>query len=569
MFRLEKFRWLGGLLILALLLSATPLAPPTHAQDNTAQTILTLLNAERNAAGLASLSLNSQLTAAAQRHSDDMAAGDFLDHVGSDGSQFWERIIEAGYPMTSGAENILYRWDTDPLGTYEQWKGSPPHLANMMSADYAEVGIAWAQSASGKYYFTMVLARREGFEPPTAAPRAAQATPTLPPLALPTPTPPPLAPPAQPTIPVGGTSVLERLLQVVFWLHSWTGGTTPLVATATSALPAPPTATLPPLQPPAIPTTTAAPALPAPPTATLPPFQPPTAPPTIAPPVIPPTIPPTIPPPTQAPIVVPDVRILSDGQSVSVINVAGRPLNLRPLRLQSGAGALEATMWDNGYLSASLDAFPAGDCLQVWGLAITGTLPQPPQCRTRHAWLSVGLQYAFWEGVAQFQVLYGGRAVAVCQVGVPCDVSFSASAPAASVPTLAPPTVAPAQPPSAGADVRLLYDMRGVTLLNVSGRQVNLAPLMFQSTTGTMPAGEWDNGYLSAPLNAFPNGDCLQVWDYGAPPLSPPAECRIRHAWLEMGAPYQFWHTDFQVFYNGQPIATCPLGAGVCDLRLP
>ncbi len=558
----NAFRWLRKLVGLVLLASLLPFPFLTHAQDNTAQTILTLLNAERNADGLASLSLNAQLTAAAQRHSDDMAAGDFLDHVGSDGSQFWDRILEAGYPMSSGAENILYRWDTSPLGAFTQWQESPQHAANMMSTDYTEVGIAWAQSASGKYYFTMVLARPQGVEPPTAAPRQTEATPTLPPLLSPT-------QPA-PSAEDSGVSVLERLLQWFLWVQNLAAGSpapAPPTVTAAPPLPAPPTATTAPIQPPAIPTATLPPAQPP----TLSPILPPTAPPTV-PPIVPPTIPPptVAAPPTQAPApAVPDVRIFSDGQSVAVLNVSGRPLDLRPLRMQSGAGALDAILWDNGYLSAPLNTFPAGDCLQVWSLAVPNTLPQPPQCNTRHAWLSVGSQYAFWEGVLQFQVLYGGRVVAVCQVGIPCDVSFSASAqplPAPTVAALPPTSAAPASGPT---DVRLLYDTRGVTLLNVSGRALNLAPLLFQSTTGTMPAGEWDNGYLSAPLSAFPAGDCLQVWNFAGTPLTPPAECRTRHAWLEMGTPYQFWHTDFQVFYGGQLLATCPLGAGICDLQLP
>ncbi len=552
----NKFRWLSGLVGLVLLLSLVPLTTPTHAQDDPAPLILALLNTERNAAGLASLATNPQLVAAAQRHSDDMAAGDFLDHVGSDGSQFWERILEAGYSMSSGAENILYRWDTDALGAFEQWEESPQHLTNMMSADYTEIGIAWAQSASGKYYFTMVLARREG-EPPRLGPNA---TPTLPPL-MPAPS------PDQAVISVDH-SVLMRLLRLLFWLQAQAGDNMVAVpaATAAPALPAPPTATVAPLQPPAIPT------------ATLPPVQPPTLPPpTVVPPTVPPVQPPTIPPPTVAPIqpptqapnIVPDVRIFSYGQSVTVINVAGHALNLRPLRLQSGAGTLDATMWDNGYLSAPLDAFPNGDCLQVWGLGVPGTLPQPPQCDTRHAWLSVGPQYAFWEGVSQFQVLYGGREVAVCHVDSVCDVSFSATAQPLPVPTVAPPPAAPAAPAAGTGSVRLIYDARGVTLLNVSGRRLNLAPLMFQSATGTMSAVEWDNGYLSAPLDSFPNGDCLQVWNLSSAALAPPAECHTRHAWLEMGTPYQFWRADFQVLYGGQVIATCSLGTGVCEVKLP
>lgn len=139
---------------------------PIWGQDNTNFAILDKLNAERNANGIPSLIWNAQLATSAQRHSVDMGENKFLDHSGTDGSQFWQRMLDAGYSLSTGSENILMRRDTDAQATYDQWKNSPPHRANMMNADYIEIGIAYELSSNGTYYFTMVLGSRPDVTPP-------------------------------------------------------------------------------------------------------------------------------------------------------------------------------------------------------------------------------------------------------------------------------------------------------------------------------------------------------------------------------------------------------------------
>ena len=159
--------------ILLLMIGALLLSLPSitmQGQDAQAWGILSLVNDARASQGVPALAMNSRLVAAAQLHSDDMASGEFMSHTGSDGSRFWERMADAGYIMTSGAENVLYRWDLSTGGAFQQWRDSPPHNTNMMNGTYQEVGIAWARSASGKYYYTMVLGARADFVPPTAVP---------------------------------------------------------------------------------------------------------------------------------------------------------------------------------------------------------------------------------------------------------------------------------------------------------------------------------------------------------------------------------------------------------------
>jgi uncharacterized protein YkwD len=81
------------------------------------------------------------LEAAAQRHSNDMANNNWFSHYGSDGSNPWDRIREAGYPMLSGGENIAAGYST-VLSVIEGWLTSPGHCANIMSPYFHDIGAA-------------------------------------------------------------------------------------------------------------------------------------------------------------------------------------------------------------------------------------------------------------------------------------------------------------------------------------------------------------------------------------------------------------------------------------------
>ncbi|MBD2773012.1 CAP domain-containing protein [Iningainema sp. BLCCT55] len=61
-------------------------APIDLATISVIQQVLDIVNSERGRAGLSPLRLQSQLTAAAQAHSNDMAKHNFMSHKGSNGS---------------------------------------------------------------------------------------------------------------------------------------------------------------------------------------------------------------------------------------------------------------------------------------------------------------------------------------------------------------------------------------------------------------------------------------------------------------------------------------------------
>ena len=87
-----------------------------------------------------------RLTAAAQRHADDMLRNGVNGHIGSDGSSPQVRITDAGYRSRYSGE-IVY-WGTGSAAStstaLDMWMQSPPHRAIIMNCAYTAGGFATA-----------------------------------------------------------------------------------------------------------------------------------------------------------------------------------------------------------------------------------------------------------------------------------------------------------------------------------------------------------------------------------------------------------------------------------------
>jgi len=126
------------------------------------QTAVALLNEARVNNGLNPLNINPTLTATAQAYSDVMAANNWFEHIGPDGSQPWDRALAMGYPSSFVGENILVAsFKVSGRTAHNMWWSSPPHQENMLFPDYTEIGVACStsRSTSGLYYCTMNLGR--------------------------------------------------------------------------------------------------------------------------------------------------------------------------------------------------------------------------------------------------------------------------------------------------------------------------------------------------------------------------------------------------------------------------
>ncbi len=126
--------------------------------------VLGLINQARRGAGLNPLTLQYQLSAAAFAHSQDMACKDFIDHVGSDRSTWYDRIKAQGYSYAYASENIYVgdpAFGGTPDGAFTWWMNSEVHRKNILSTKVTEIGIGYAYRQGSTYggYYTLNFAR--------------------------------------------------------------------------------------------------------------------------------------------------------------------------------------------------------------------------------------------------------------------------------------------------------------------------------------------------------------------------------------------------------------------------
>ncbi len=90
---------------------------------------------------------NDKLTQAADAHALDMANKNYFSHDSQDGRKFSDRITAAGYTWVAAGENIAAGQATVEA-VMNSWRNSPGHCANLMSANFADVGVACRPAAS-------------------------------------------------------------------------------------------------------------------------------------------------------------------------------------------------------------------------------------------------------------------------------------------------------------------------------------------------------------------------------------------------------------------------------------
>ncbi len=148
----------------AWIVLAAPLVPPAaNEAKDVSRRVLKLVNEARSQSrrcgwkrhtAAPALVLSETLRRAAAAHARDMADRGVLGHAGSDGSTPAERATRAGYVWRVVGENIASGQAT-PEQVVEEWVKSPHHCANLMTADFTEMGVAFVadpKSAGGIYW---------------------------------------------------------------------------------------------------------------------------------------------------------------------------------------------------------------------------------------------------------------------------------------------------------------------------------------------------------------------------------------------------------------------------------
>lgn len=116
-------------------------------------------NLDRHADHAGSLTVDPQLSAAAQQKAQDMANNNYWSHISPAGATPWKFIDQSGYKYRAAGENLAYGFSNSDE-VIRGWMNSREHRSNLLNSAYQNVGFGVVQAASfqGKPKQTIVVA---------------------------------------------------------------------------------------------------------------------------------------------------------------------------------------------------------------------------------------------------------------------------------------------------------------------------------------------------------------------------------------------------------------------------
>jgi uncharacterized protein YkwD len=131
-----------------------PAPPPVVTGDAGAEAaVLTLVNAERAAAGCGPLRDEPRLATAGRKHSADMKERGYFSHNTPEGVTPWDRAKAEGYDQPA-AENIA-RGQPTPEAVVAAWMNSDGHRRNILDCRYQAMGTGMVTGSGGPWWTQM------------------------------------------------------------------------------------------------------------------------------------------------------------------------------------------------------------------------------------------------------------------------------------------------------------------------------------------------------------------------------------------------------------------------------
>jgi len=118
-----------------------------------AQQVLTIVNQERSKAGLKPLTMNANLSKVAMAKAQDMYNNNYFDHQSPTYGSPFDMMRQFGITYNYAGENIA-KGQRTPTEVMNQWMNSPGHRANILQANFTQIGVAfynneWVQEFTG------------------------------------------------------------------------------------------------------------------------------------------------------------------------------------------------------------------------------------------------------------------------------------------------------------------------------------------------------------------------------------------------------------------------------------
>ena len=118
-----------------------------HTESSQAVEILNLVNQERSKNGLQPLTLSEKLTSIANTQAQDMASKNYFSHTSPTYGSPFDMLKRFGVSYSYAGENIAagQRSATEVMNA---WMNSSGHRANILNANYTQLGVGYTQGGS-------------------------------------------------------------------------------------------------------------------------------------------------------------------------------------------------------------------------------------------------------------------------------------------------------------------------------------------------------------------------------------------------------------------------------------
>ena len=134
--------------------TAAPSPTSASGVSEYAQEVVRLVNIERERAGLAKLTMDATLSAAAQVRAQEIDVS--FSHTRPDGTSCFTVLKEFGIGYRACGENIA-KGSPSPARVVEGWMNSAGHRANILNANFTAIGVGVYADAAGTLHWAQLF----------------------------------------------------------------------------------------------------------------------------------------------------------------------------------------------------------------------------------------------------------------------------------------------------------------------------------------------------------------------------------------------------------------------------
>ncbi|MDD2217900.1 MAG: CAP domain-containing protein [Eubacteriales bacterium] len=133
--------------------NTTPVVAASEAQQ-----VTNIVNKERAAAGLASLTLDASLSKVAQAKAEDMAKNGYFSHTSPTYGSPFDMMKSFGVKYSAAGENIA-KGQRSADSVMNAWMNSSGHRANILNGNYEKIGVGYTTDSQGNTYWVQMFIR--------------------------------------------------------------------------------------------------------------------------------------------------------------------------------------------------------------------------------------------------------------------------------------------------------------------------------------------------------------------------------------------------------------------------